>query len=58
MILIDEIDLLLHDCAMQRLLEVAVTRANDKNLQIVFTTHRESILELSSLLLDIYLIPV
>jgi Fe-S cluster assembly ATPase SufC len=50
LILIDEIDLLLHDCAVQRLLEVAVTRANDKHLQIVFTTHRESILELSSLL--------
>lgn len=45
LILIDEIDLLLHDGAMKRLVEVAHARASEKNLQIVATTHRESILD-------------
>jgi len=45
LILIDEIDLLLHDGAMKRLIEVAYERALEKNLQIVATTHRESILD-------------
>ncbi|HEY9030700.1 MAG TPA: AAA family ATPase [Kangiella sp.] len=46
LILIDELDLLLHDQAMKRLIEVILERANSKNLQVVFTTHRESVLEL------------
>lgn len=45
LILIDEIDLLLHDGAMKRLIEVVHTRSLEKNLQIVATTHRESILD-------------
>lgn len=44
LILIDEIDLLLHDGAMKRLVEVIHARAVDKNLQVIATTHRESIL--------------
>jgi Fe-S cluster assembly ATPase SufC len=45
LILIDEIDLLLHDGAMKRLVEVIHKRATDKNLQVIATTHRESILD-------------
>lgn len=45
LILIDEVDLLLHDGAMKRLIEVVHTRASEKKLQIVATTHRESILD-------------
>lgn len=45
LILIDEIDLLLHDGAMRRLIEIVHGRACEKNLQVVATTHRESILD-------------
>ncbi len=45
LILIDEIDLLLHDGAMKRLVEVICARATDKNLQVIATTHRESIID-------------
>lgn len=48
LIVIDELDLLLHDIAFKRLVEVISSRARDKNLQIIFTTHRESVIELSS----------
>jgi len=47
LILIDEIDLLLHDLAVARLIHVICERASSKNLQIIFTTHRESIIDLS-----------
>ncbi|MGB8690990.1 MAG: AAA family ATPase [Microcoleus sp.] len=47
LILIDELDLLLHDSAMKNLMKVVAERAKEKNLQVVFTTHRESVLELS-----------
>lgn len=50
LILIDEIDLLLHNLALEKLLAIVAERANHKNLQIVFTTHRESIVELSELI--------
>lgn len=49
LILIDEIDLLLHDMAMKRLVEVIQARAIEKYLQIITTTHRESILDQSHL---------
>ncbi|USE82692.1 AAA family ATPase [Acinetobacter tibetensis] len=45
LILIDELDLLLHDLALQKLIEVIVERANLKKIQVIFTTHRESIVE-------------
>lgn len=48
LILIDEIDLLLHSEALHRLLEVINDYANTKKLQVVFTTHRESIVNLDS----------
>ncbi|MEL4422490.1 AAA family ATPase [Shewanella algae] len=46
LILIDELDLLLHDQAMKKLIDVILERATDKNLQVIFTTHRESVLDL------------
>jgi len=45
LILIDELDLLLHDLALKRLIEVIVDRAEDKKIQVIFTTHRESVVE-------------
>ena len=50
LIIIDELDLLLHDMAMKRLIEVIVERAISKSLQVIFTTHRESVLELENLI--------
>lgn len=47
LILIDELDLLLHDSAMKKLIEVVSERAETHKLQVIFTTHRESIIELS-----------
>lgn len=48
LILIDEIDLLLHTDALKKLLEILAKRAADKSLQIIFTTHREAVLEMSN----------
>ena len=50
LILIDELDLLLHDSAMKNLITVMSERAEDQKLQVIFTTHRESVLELSELI--------
>lgn len=43
LILVDEIDLLLHDLALQRLVEVVSECAEKQSLQVVFTTHRETV---------------
>lgn len=48
LILIDEIDLLLHGEARSKLIEVLLEQAEDKNLQIIFTTHDHSVIEFSS----------
>ncbi|WP_067522856.1 AAA family ATPase [Endozoicomonas ascidiicola] len=50
LILIDELDLLLHDEALKKLVKVIHERATLENIQIVFTTHRESILELEAII--------
>lgn len=47
LILIDEIDLLLHTAALKELLRILHERAAREHLQIVFTTHREVVLELT-----------
>ena len=47
LILIDEIDLLLHVCALRRLVEKLHQIAQKRNLQIVFTTHALEIISLS-----------
>lgn len=47
LILIDELDLLLHDEALKKLIAVISTHAEDKNKQIIFTTHREMVTTLS-----------
>lgn len=49
MILIDELDLLLHDKAMHSLIKSIHSRAVAKDLQIIFTTHRESVINLSKI---------
>lgn len=46
LILIDEIDLLLHTDALKKMITILSNRAASKSLQIVFTTHREAILEM------------
>lgn len=48
LILIDEIDLLLHTAALKKLIDILYGRAVEKSLQIIFTTHREAILELKN----------
>jgi hypothetical protein len=45
LILIDEVDLLMHEDSFRRLIVVLKERAENRSLQIVFTTHRESVLE-------------
>jgi ABC-type lipoprotein export system ATPase subunit len=45
LILLDELDLLLHEKSLKRLVTVLNERATDKNLQIVFSTHRESLVD-------------
>ncbi|KAA6100227.1 AAA family ATPase (plasmid) [Pantoea dispersa] len=47
LILIDEIDLLLHEDAFQRLLEVIIEISRNRRLQVIFTTHREGVLKKS-----------
>ncbi|MEN6460824.1 MAG: AAA family ATPase [Syntrophomonas sp.] len=46
LIIIDEIDLLLHPSALKRLLVVIYNRAIDKNIQIVFSTHSPVLFEM------------
>lgn len=50
LILIDELDLLLHDSALKKLIDVMNTRAAKQSLQIVFTTHRETVLDCSNII--------
>lgn len=47
LILIDELDLLLHDKGLMTLIKVIHARALNKSLQVIFTTHRESVINLS-----------
>ncbi|MBK7811298.1 MAG: AAA family ATPase [Saprospiraceae bacterium] len=49
LILIDEIDLLLHEDALKRLLEVLKEIALEKHLQIIFTTHNHNILKVNDI---------
>lgn len=44
LILIDELDLTLHTFALKKLLKIMTKISEEKNLQIIFTTHREDIL--------------
>ena len=46
LILVDEIDLLLHQDALFRLMETINTLAEEKHLQIIFTTHSQALLTL------------
>jgi hypothetical protein len=44
LILIDELDLLLHQSSLKRLIEKLASRAEKKHLQIIFTVHNQFIL--------------
>lgn len=46
LILVDEIDLLLHGDALKKLLRYLVKRCADRDQQLVFTSHREELLAL------------
>lgn len=50
LIIIDEIDLLLHIDALKKLMHVLKERAVDKSHQIVFTTHAPTIAEMSDII--------
>ena len=43
LVLIDELDLTLHTLALQRLVDLIVDIADEKHLQVVFTSHREEL---------------
>ncbi|MFM5744054.1 AAA family ATPase [Aeromonas veronii] len=45
LLLIDEIDVLLHGAAFKRLIERVVLRAEENSIEVVFSTHRETISE-------------
>ena len=45
LLIIDEIDLTLHTRALNKLLDHIVKISNEKNLQVIFTSHREEILK-------------
>lgn len=45
LLLIDELDLTLHTSALMRLIDEMVKIANSQNIQIVFTTHREELIQ-------------
>jgi len=47
LIIVDEIDLLLHQDALFRLMETLNTIAIEKHLQIIFTTHSQALLNLN-----------
>lgn len=49
LIIIDEIDILLHPKALKKLLEVIHDRAMDKDLQIVFSTHSPVLFEMQDI---------
>ena len=47
LLLIDEIDVLLHGAAFKRLIEKIVQRANENKIEVIFSTHRETITDFS-----------
>jgi AAA15 family ATPase/GTPase len=47
LLLIDEVDVLLHGIAFKRLIERIVQRSNENSVEVVFSTHRETISEFS-----------
>lgn len=49
LILIDELDLTLHTFALKKLLKIMTKISEEKNLQIIFTTHREDILSFNEI---------
>lgn len=56
LLLIDEIDLLLHDNALKRLIQKLYEIATDRHLQIIFTTHSVLMMDLKDFVCIRYLI--
>jgi len=50
LILIDELDLLLHDLAFKKLLKIVCQKAQEKCLQVIFTTHRTIVTDFADLI--------
>lgn len=50
LVLIDELDLLLHDLAFKKLLKIVCQKAQEKCLQVIFTTHREIVTDFADLI--------
>ncbi|OOF88903.1 hypothetical protein BKG94_04805 [Rodentibacter ratti] len=44
LVLIDELDLTLHTSALLKMLDIMIKISKDKNLQIIFTSHRDDVL--------------
>lgn len=55
LVLIDEVDLLLHVCALRKLIEVLSLLAERRKLQVVFTTHSLEMLALKEYVDIVYL---
>lgn len=51
LLLIDEIDVLLHGMAFKRLVERIIKRANENKIEVIFSTHRETIIDFKNDLL-------
>lgn len=51
LLLIDEIDVLLHGMAFKRLIERIIKRANENKIEVIFSTHRETIIDFKNDLL-------
>lgn len=49
LLLIDEIDLTIHTPALVKLVEILKREANSRNLQIVFTSHREELMNINDI---------
>ncbi|MEZ8724653.1 ATP/GTP-binding protein [Vibrio pomeroyi] len=47
LLLIDEIDVLLHGAAFKRLIEKIIQRADENKIEVIFSTHRETITSFS-----------
>ncbi|HHQ4779232.1 AAA family ATPase [Aeromonas veronii] len=47
LLLVDEIDVLLHGAAFKRLIEKVIARSKENRIEVVFSTHRETIADFS-----------
>ncbi|WP_348944523.1 AAA family ATPase [Chitinibacter sp. FCG-7] len=57
LVLIDEVDLLLHDAALAKMLDCIIEIAEKRKLQVIFSTHRDLILKCNKKINVRYLLP-